>query len=105
VQISPTALSLLSALAYAVLTTAGVLLWKRARSFATAMLAIGFAIVLLDQIILLASYLRMVATLHSHSGDTLFVIYHRANSLHVVLVGLWIAAVGLVWHASHGSRR
>jgi hypothetical protein len=104
VQVSPIALSTLTVVAYAVLTLAGVLLWRRARSFATAMVAIGFAIVLLDQVILLVSYSRMIASVRSHSGDTLYVIYHRANSLHVVLVGLSVAAVGLLWHAL-GSRR
>jgi len=104
VHASPIPLSALAATAYAVFTIAGILLLKRVRSFATAMVAVGFAIILLDQLILLASYLRMMDALRNHSGDTLFIVYHRANSLRVVLVGLWIAAVGLVWHALKSVR-
>jgi hypothetical protein len=97
--------SLLVAVAYAVLTTAGVLLWKRARSVATFVVIIGFATLLIDQVLLLVGTLQMIATFHRHSGDTLFVISHRANSLHVMVLGLGFAAVGLLWHALQGSRR
>jgi hypothetical protein len=103
VQVSPIPLSALAATAYAVLTIAGLLLWKRSRSFSTVIVALGFAIILFDQLILLVSYVRMTAALRGHWGDTLFIIYHRANSLRIVLVGLWLAAVGLVWHALRDS--
>jgi len=46
----------------------------------------------------------MIASVRSHPGDTLYVIYHRANSLHVVLVGFWVGAVGLLWHALTSRR-
>lgn len=104
-QVTPTVLSLLSAVAYAILVASGVLLWRQARSLATAMVAIGFAIILLDQLVLLVSYLRLSARVLGHPGDTLFIIYHRANSLRVASFGVWVAAVGLLWHALQGAQR
>jgi hypothetical protein len=104
-QISATVLSILSAIAYFLLTLAGALLWKRSRSLSSAMIAIGFAIILIDQAILLVGYLRMNASFSHQPGDTLFIIYHRANSLHIVLIGLWLSGLGLIWHAAGTSRR
>ena len=102
-QITATALSLLSA--YAILTATGVVLWGHARSLATAVVAIGFAILLLHQVVLLVSYLRISASVLSHPSDRLFIIYHRANSLRLALFGLWVVAVGLIWHALQGTQR
>ena len=104
-HVSPIPLSAVAAGAYALLALAGLLLWKRARSFATALATIGFAIILLDQILLIASYLRTITALRGYSGDTLFLIYHRANSMYVLLAGMWCAAIGLVWHALQRSHR
>lgn len=58
----PTALTLLSTVAYAIFTVAGAVLWKRTRSLQTALV------------------------LH-----------------YVSILGLWIAAVGMVWHAAEKS--
>jgi hypothetical protein len=106
VQTTAITQSLLAAVAYAILAVAGLVLWNRVRSVATALVAIGFAIILIDQIILSAGSVCMIASFRSQSSDnTLFVIYHRAHSPQVVLAGLWFAAVGLVWHAVRATRR
>ena len=91
--------AVLSALAYAVLAAAGVVQWKRARSVATAMVAIGFAMVLLDQLVELIRYLQIGALLRGHPSDTLYVVYHRAFIQYISLLGLWFAAVGLMWRS------
>ena len=91
--------AVLSALAYAVLAAAGVVQWKRARSVATAMVAIGFAMVLLDQLVELVQYLQISALLRGHPADTLFVVHHHAFIQYISLLGLWFAAVGLMWRS------
>src|SRR5437588_11699138 len=91
---------------YAILTTAGVLLWRRWRSAATGMIALGFAATLLS----LAS--GLFATYKTHAAlaeltsaprahqDTYFIVahYHRFPLLTLGLLGIWAAAVGTLWH-------
>ena len=91
---------------YAILTTAGVLLWRRWRSAATGMIALGFAAILLS----LAS--GLFATYKTHAvlseltsaprahEDTYFIVahYHRFPLLTLGLLGIWTAAVGTLWH-------
>jgi hypothetical protein len=99
VQINATVLSSLVAIAYALLTTASALLLRRERSAATAMIFIGFATLLIDQLILFASYLRIHANFRTKSAgnDSLFLIYHRANSRVIFMLGLWASALGMLW--------
>jgi hypothetical protein len=85
--------------AYVSFTTAGALLWKRTRSLATALVAIGFALVLVDQIISLVEYIELTALVSGHSTDTLFIVQHHAVEQYVALVGLLVAAAGLLWHS------
>ena len=85
--------------AYAGFTTAGALLWKRTRSLATALVAIGFALVLVDQIISLVEYIELNALVSGHYTDTLFIVQHHAVEQYVALVGLLVAAAGLLWHS------
>jgi hypothetical protein len=91
----------------AVLTTAGVLRWRRWRSVATGMIALGFAAIFLS----LAS--GLFATYKTHAAvseltsaprapqDTYFIVahYHRFPLLTLGLLGLWAAAVATLWHA------
>lgn len=86
--------------AYAALAVAGVLLWRRRGSFAGAVIAIGFVLALLDQVSRLIEYFELRAVLVAHSGDTLFIIHHHFFLQCVALLGLWVAAAGLVWHAT-----
>ena len=89
----------------AVLTAAGVLLWRRWRSAATAMIALGFAATFLG----LAS--SLFATYKTHAvlvemtsapqaqQDTFFVVAHYRFPLATLgLLGMWAAAVGTLWH-------
>jgi len=91
---------------YAILATAGVLLWRRRRSAATGMIALGFTATLLS----LAS--GLFATYKTHAvlsemmsaprihEDTFFIVahYHRFPLLTLGLFGIWAAAGGTLWH-------
>lgn len=98
-----TTLNLLSTVAYAIFTVAGAVLWKRTRSLQTALVAIGFALVLPGQVSGLIAYFEFVALLRGHSGDTFYLIEHHVFLHYVSILGLWIAAVGMVWHAAEKS--
>jgi len=99
------ALSILSAAAYLLFAIAGVALWKGTRSIAAALIAVGFLVVFIDQIILVISYIHLVDNFANQPGDTLFIVYHRANSPWVVLSGMWVAALGLASYAAVILRR
>jgi hypothetical protein len=99
VQINATVLTSLIAFAYAILTAASALLFKHERSAASTIILIGFATLLLDQLILFVSYLRIQANFRTKSGDSLFLMYHRANSRYIFMVGLWASALGFLWYA------
>ena len=43
--------------------------------------------------------------LRGHPDDTLYIVQHHAFLLYVGLLGLWLAAVGLIWHSVQISRR
>jgi hypothetical protein len=95
--------ALLFVLPYTILTTAGVLLWKRWRSFATFLVALGFAAALVGQVAGLFINLEFSAAMRTHPhGSPVDLHYHGFPWLthHVGLFGIWAAAVGLLWHAS-----
>jgi len=97
-------LTLLLVVPCVVLTAAGVLLWRRWRSAATAMIALGFAATFLSVA------LGLFATYKTHAvvseltfappaqQDTFYIVahYHRFPLLGVL--GLWAAAAGTLWH-------
>ena len=85
---------------YALFTAAGVLLWRRSHSVATILVTVGFAAALLGQIAGLFASLKVDAVMRTHRDETFFLVEHHAVPHHVALVGLWAAAVGLLWHAS-----
>jgi len=97
-------LTLLLVVPCAVLTAAGVLLWRRWRSPATAMIALGFAATLISVASgLFATYKTHAMLLELTSTppvqhDTFFIVahYHRFPLLGVL--GLWTAAAGTLWH-------
>jgi len=98
--------TLLLVVPFAVLTTAGVLLWRRWRSAATAMIALGFA----ETFLSLGS--GLFATYKTHAvllglisapqarQDTFSSVahYHRFPLLPLGLLGIWAAAMGTLWH-------
>jgi hypothetical protein len=97
-------LTLLLVVPCAVLTAAGVLLWRRWRSAATAMTALGFAASFLSVASGLFAPYKTHAVLSELSSvppaqqDTFFVVahYHRFPLLGVL--GMWVAAAGTLWH-------
>lgn len=91
--------SLVSSAAYAALAVAGVVLWRRRGSAAGAAIAIGFALVLVGQVSRLVEYREFGAILRGHSTDTLFIVQHHAYLQLAALLGLLLAAAGLLWHA------
>jgi hypothetical protein len=96
---TPTTLTLLSTVAYAVLTVAGAVLWRRTRSLQAALVAAGFALALPGQVSALVEYFEFIALVQGRAGDTFFLVHHHAFLHYVSILGLWVAAVGLVWHA------
>jgi hypothetical protein len=92
----------------AVLTAAGVLLWRRWHSVATAMIALGFA----ATFICLGSSLFVTYQTHAvlaeltsapqAQQDTFFVVAHYHFPVAILgLFGTWIAAMGTLWHVRH----
>lgn len=99
-------LSLLLVVPYAILTIAGVLLWRRWRSAATAMIALGFAATFLSLASALFVTYRTHAVLYdlttapSPHQDTFFLVahYHAFLVLTLGLLGSWSAGMGTLWH-------
>jgi hypothetical protein len=88
----------------AVLTAAGVLVWRRWRSVATAMIALGFAATFLS----LASSLFVAHKTHAvllemtsapqAQQDTFFIVAHYRHLPLLGILGIWAAALGTLWH-------
>ena len=97
-------LTLLLVVPCAVLTAAGVLLWRRRRSAATAMIALGFAATFLS----VASGLFVTYKTHAvlseltsaspAQQDTFFVVAHYHRFPLLGALGMWVAAAGALWH-------
>ena len=89
---------------YAILTTAGVLLWRRRRSAATAMITLGFAATLLSVACSLFMTLKTHAVLVDLTSapkadqDTFYIVAHYFPVLALGLLGIWAAALGTLWH-------
>jgi heme/copper-type cytochrome/quinol oxidase subunit 1 len=87
----------------AVLTAAGVLLWRRRRSAATAMIALGFAVIFLSLASsLFATYRTHAVLLDMTSArpaqqDTFFIVAHYHRFALLGILGMWVAAVGVLW--------
>lgn len=97
-------LTLLLLVPCAVLTVTGMLVWRRWRSTATAMIALGFTATFVSLAWgLFATYKTHAVVSELISGppvqqDTFFVVahYHRFPLLGVL--GMWAAAAGTLWH-------
>ncbi len=97
-------LTLLLLVPCAILTAAGVLLWRRWRSAATAMVALGFAATFLSVASgLFATYETHAVVSELTSGrpaqqDTFFIVAHYHRILLIGALGMWAAAAGTLWH-------
>ena len=81
------------------------MLWRRTRSPATAIVALGFAIALIGRLVALVQHLEISAVMRAHAGDTFFIVHRYAFLRYAGLLGLGLAAVGLLWHSAQISRR
>src|SRR5690349_464116 len=97
-------LTLLLVVPCAVLTAAGVLLWRRWRSAATAMIALGFAATFLSVASgLFATYKTHAVVSELTSAppaqqDTFFIVAHYHRFPLLGILGMWAAAAGTLWH-------
>jgi hypothetical protein len=69
---------------YVLFAIAGAFLWTLRRTLATLLIALGFAATLVGQV-------AGILAQHHHVFP---ILTHYAT-----LVGLWLAAVGMIWHA------
>ena len=102
-------LTLLLVVPCAVLTVAGVLIWRRWRSVATGMIALGFAATFLS----VASGLFVAYKTHAvlseltaappAQHDTYFLVAHYHGFPLLGILGMWVAAVGALWHVRRHS--
>jgi hypothetical protein len=89
---------------YAVLALAGVLLWKRHRSVATVMIAVGFVATFVGQAAGIHLNSELSAAVRAQQDASLVLAQHRRIypllTHYAALCGLWTAAVGMLWHAA-----
>ena len=89
---------------YALFAVAGTLLWTRRRTFATLLIALGFAATLVGQAAGIYVSHDVGAAVRSHQDAALVLTHHHhvfpILTHYATLVGLWAAAVGMVWHAA-----
>jgi hypothetical protein len=96
--------SFLLLLPLAIVTTAGLLLWRRGRSAAAAMIALGFAATLLSLAFCLCMTYRTHAVLLDMTSapppdpDTFFMVTHYLPPWALGILGIWSAALGTLWH-------
>lgn len=100
-----TASALFSTVVFVILAAVGTVLWTRTRSLATGIVALGFAIALIDRLVALVQRLEISALMRAHAGDTFFIVHRSAFLQYTGLLGLSLAAVGLLWHSAQISRR
>ena len=87
---------------YVVLAALGIVLFKRHRTLATGLLALGFVAVAISQ--LLGTYGHYAATQIYHSGGMSAVLHSAWFSwipnvnLLAGAVGMWLGSLGLLWH-------
>jgi len=88
---------------YALLALAGVLLWRRRRTFATLLMALGFAATFAGQVAGFHVSHEVGAAVRSHQDASLVLAHHHyifpMLTHYANLLELWAAAVGMVWHA------
>ena len=89
---------------YALLTLAAALLWRRRRTFATLLSALGFGATLIG---VLAGFFvshEMTVVFRSHQDPSVVLTHHHhifpLLTHYITISGFWAAAVGMLWHAT-----
>ncbi len=94
---------LTSGVPYALMGVAGFLLWRRGHSVATAIVAVGFAVAFLSQVVGLLVQLETDAFVRAYRDDGTFVTVHAHAfpqfARYCGLVGFWVGALGLLLHS------
>jgi hypothetical protein len=93
-----------SVVPFALLAVAGFLLWRRNHSVAAAVVAVGFAVSLLAQVVgYLVEFNTSIMT-RAYKDDGSFTLVPAHTFPHLAhyssLVGFWVGALGLVWLAT-----
>jgi glycerol-3-phosphate acyltransferase PlsY len=78
---------------FLVLTIAGIALWRRYRSLSSLLVAIGFAV----------AFLHLIASTFQSVGYALMTHPEWLWTRYLGNIGLWIAAVGFLWHVRQVS--
>ena len=85
------------------LAVGGLLLWRRHHTVATLLIGAGFTAVLLALVTSLFESIEYSSLSRAHP-DASFIMPHAhvlTQAIHWAgLVGLWTAAIGLLWHAA-----
>ena len=89
---------------YGLLALAGLLLWKQHRTVATIMIALGFVAAFIGQAAGLHVSHEVDAAIRAHQDTSLVLAEHRRIfpllTHYAAVCGIWVAAVGTLWHAS-----
>ena len=88
------------ALPYAALAVAAAWLWARTRSLGSALLTVGFVLVLPERVARLADRWQFAVRPRGSSEGAYFLFHHHSALAQLAVVGLCVAAVGLLAHAS-----
>jgi LPXTG-motif cell wall-anchored protein len=84
------------------LAIGGWLLWRRHRSTATLLVVVGFTAILIALMTSLFESVEYSALYRAHADASLTARYHSlTQTAHWIgLLGLWAAAIGLLWHTA-----
>lgn len=84
------------------LAMGGWLLWRRHRSTAALLVVVGFTAVLIALLTSLFESIEYSAFYRAHPDASFIARYHSLTQIAhwIGLLGLWAAAIGLLWHTA-----
>ena len=95
----------LATVPYLALAVAGIILFNRKRNPATALLALGFAVVAVTQIYSAILVLALIPITGSPQGWAYALLrWGTIPSQWALILGSWFAAAGLLWYALTRAR-
>jgi hypothetical protein len=97
-------LALTQSLPYAAFTVAGALMWKRRHSVAAALVAVGFSATLLGEFAVNLRDAQIISALRANQPGSAAPIHFDVLvgtplAEDVAHLGIWVAALGLIWYA------